>query len=183
MGPVWLNGWVFVYELSSCGFEPCCSQLLFDKEKYRYSNSYTVTGKSNLRNLLEKETNNLFQKNLKEKVFQPKRTFANGSIDFEVLYQDESWCIANHTRECICQNKDDDKMSLILGTTWESDLSVPAGSGKKLIINDKGSAKGLFLEGLQKCFVGVTNSVHYHKEINSAHFGNWWFFQVFQQKV
>ena len=74
-------------------------------------------------------------------------------------------------------------MTLILGTTWESDLSVPAGSGKKLIINDKGSAKGLFLEGLQKCFVGVTNSVHYHKEINSAHFGNWWFFQVFQQKV
>ena len=26
---VWLNGWVFVYELSSCGFEPCCCHLNF----------------------------------------------------------------------------------------------------------------------------------------------------------
>ena len=27
--PVWLNGWVFVYELSGCGFESHCSHLLF----------------------------------------------------------------------------------------------------------------------------------------------------------
>ena len=26
---VWLNGGVFVYELSSCGFEPSCSHLNF----------------------------------------------------------------------------------------------------------------------------------------------------------
>ena len=26
---VWLNGWVFVYELSGCGFESCCSHLNF----------------------------------------------------------------------------------------------------------------------------------------------------------
>ena len=25
--PVWLNGWVFVYELSGCGFESSCSHL------------------------------------------------------------------------------------------------------------------------------------------------------------
>ena len=25
--PVWLNGWVFVYELSGCGFECSCSHL------------------------------------------------------------------------------------------------------------------------------------------------------------
>ena len=25
--PVWLNGWVFVYELNSCGFESCCFHL------------------------------------------------------------------------------------------------------------------------------------------------------------
>ena len=24
---VWLNDWVFVYELSGCGFEPSCSHL------------------------------------------------------------------------------------------------------------------------------------------------------------
>ena len=27
--PVWLNGWVFVYEVSDCGFQSCCSHLNF----------------------------------------------------------------------------------------------------------------------------------------------------------
>ena len=27
--PVWLNGWVFVYKLSGCGFESSCSHLNF----------------------------------------------------------------------------------------------------------------------------------------------------------
>ena len=27
--PVWINGWVFVYELSGCGFESSCSHLNF----------------------------------------------------------------------------------------------------------------------------------------------------------
>ena len=27
--PVWLNGWVFVYELSGCGFKPRCCHLNF----------------------------------------------------------------------------------------------------------------------------------------------------------
>ena len=27
--PVWLNGWVLVYELSGCGFESSCSHLNF----------------------------------------------------------------------------------------------------------------------------------------------------------
>ena len=27
--PVWLNGWVFLYELSGCGFESCCSHFNF----------------------------------------------------------------------------------------------------------------------------------------------------------
>ena len=28
--PVWLNGWVFDYELSGCGFESSCSYLILD---------------------------------------------------------------------------------------------------------------------------------------------------------
>ena len=28
--PVWLNGWVFVYELSGCGFESRCNHSNFD---------------------------------------------------------------------------------------------------------------------------------------------------------
>ena len=32
--PVWLNGWVFAYELSGCGFESRCSHLNF---RYRAS--------------------------------------------------------------------------------------------------------------------------------------------------
>ena len=30
--PVWLNGWVFVYELSDCGFESHCCHLKFGKD-------------------------------------------------------------------------------------------------------------------------------------------------------
>ena len=25
--PVWLNGWVFIYELNGCGFESSCSHI------------------------------------------------------------------------------------------------------------------------------------------------------------
>ena len=25
--PIWLNGWVFVYKLSGCGFESCCCHI------------------------------------------------------------------------------------------------------------------------------------------------------------
>ena len=32
--PVWLNGWVFVYKLSGCGFESCCSHLNFRHRVY-----------------------------------------------------------------------------------------------------------------------------------------------------
>ena len=28
--PVWLNGWVFVYELSGCGFNSSCSHSIFE---------------------------------------------------------------------------------------------------------------------------------------------------------
>ena len=31
--PVWLNGWVFVYELSGCGFKSSCSHLTFTCSK------------------------------------------------------------------------------------------------------------------------------------------------------
>ena len=27
---VWLNGWVFLYELSGCGFESCCCHLIWE---------------------------------------------------------------------------------------------------------------------------------------------------------
>ena len=27
--PVWLNGWVFIFELSGCGFDSCCSHVNF----------------------------------------------------------------------------------------------------------------------------------------------------------
>ena len=31
--PVWPNGWVFVYELSGCGFESCCSLPVYHHHK------------------------------------------------------------------------------------------------------------------------------------------------------
>ena len=39
--PVWLNGWVFIYKLSGCGFKSCCSHLnralKFPKSKFSVS--------------------------------------------------------------------------------------------------------------------------------------------------
>ena len=31
--PLWLNGWVIVYEISGCGFEPSCSHFCFSFAK------------------------------------------------------------------------------------------------------------------------------------------------------
>ena len=38
--PVWLNGWVFIYELGGCGFESCCSDPI---KKPTLIKSYKVT--------------------------------------------------------------------------------------------------------------------------------------------
>ena len=46
--PVWLNGWVFVHELSGCEFESCCSHLnfgfrtCFDQGVPSHSGNYRV---------------------------------------------------------------------------------------------------------------------------------------------
>ena len=32
---VWLNGWVFIYELSGCGFKSCCCQMFISPENIR----------------------------------------------------------------------------------------------------------------------------------------------------
>ena len=53
--PVWLNGWVFVYELSGCGFESRCSHLnfrfcaSFEQGVPWYSGNYRVWIHSNMR--------------------------------------------------------------------------------------------------------------------------------------
>ena len=45
---VWPNGWMFVYEVSGCGFEPCCSHLNFrycpclEQEVHWHSAKYRV---------------------------------------------------------------------------------------------------------------------------------------------
>ena len=52
---VWLNGWVFVYELSGCGFESRCSRLhlrysaCFEQRVSRHSDKYIVWNHSETR--------------------------------------------------------------------------------------------------------------------------------------
>ena len=44
--PVWLNVWVFVYELSGCGFESSCSHfnsLNIAKKKFSHNTAKNLT--------------------------------------------------------------------------------------------------------------------------------------------
>ena len=40
---VWLNGWVFVYKLSGCGFEPRCYHLREYCEQLKMVDKFTIT--------------------------------------------------------------------------------------------------------------------------------------------
>ena len=57
---VWLNGWVFVYELSGCGFESSCSHLnfrfstCFKQGVPSHSGNYRVWIHSEMRTWLDK---------------------------------------------------------------------------------------------------------------------------------
>ena len=51
---VWPNGWVFVYELSGCGFESRCSQT-------KYTTSFfTLLDKKQLKNLQKQQLQKTF---------------------------------------------------------------------------------------------------------------------------
>ena len=61
--PVWLNGWVFVYEPSGCGFESGCSHLNF---RFRTSFEQGVPWYSgNYRVLIDSETRTWRGKNMR----------------------------------------------------------------------------------------------------------------------
>ena len=96
------------------------------------------------------------------------------ALQYEIFYQDESYCNANHTRQYIWQKDDDnDDVNDLLGDTkWKGGLKVPTGAGQRLIINHIGSCN-VFLEGCGECFVGKKGTVDYHKEVNHVHFENW----------
>lgn len=76
----------------------------------------------------------------------------------------------NHTRNIVWQLKDV-KETFIEDKSANGGINVPCGSGRRLIINQLGSG---FLQNCGECFVGVTDSADYHKEMNSMHFENWW---------
>ena len=60
--PVWLNGWVFLYELSGCGFESCCSHFNF---RFRSCFEQGVPWNSgNYRVLIHSDTHTWHAKNI-----------------------------------------------------------------------------------------------------------------------
>ena len=63
--PVWLNGWVFVYDLSGCGFESSCSHL-----NLRFRNCFeqgVPWHSGNYRMWIHSETRTLHDKNIQSK--------------------------------------------------------------------------------------------------------------------
>ena len=65
--PVWLNGWVFVYEISGCGFESCCNHLsltygaCFEQGVPEHSGKYRVWIDSKTRTWHDKNIQSLFK--------------------------------------------------------------------------------------------------------------------------
>ena len=65
--PAWLNGWVFVYELSGCGFESSCSHFTF---RFRACFEQGVPWHSgNYRVWIHSETRTWHDKNIQLKLF------------------------------------------------------------------------------------------------------------------
>ena len=90
---------------------------------------------------------------------------------YNIYYQDETWCNANHTREYVWQTET--SYDLLSQISYSGGLDVPQGQGQRLIINNIGSVDG-FLEGCGECFVGVKDCADYHKEMNGVHYEKWW---------
>ena len=83
--PVWLNGWVFVYELSGCGFESRCSHLNF---RFRACFEQGVPWHSgNYRVWIHSETRTWHDKNIQTKVFMLTTSGKQNSINCEHITQ------------------------------------------------------------------------------------------------
>ena len=72
---------------------------------------------------------------------------------YNINYQDETWCNANHTKEYVWQKEHEEKS--LIDLIWKGGLKVQSGNGKGLIINHfgYGSSKGFF-QDCGECFVG-----------------------------
>ena len=73
--PVWLNGWVFVYELSGCGFESSCSHLKEITLKLQtVFNSWMTKGLQKLSKKKQKLCDNFFKSKINENEKKYKTT-------------------------------------------------------------------------------------------------------------
>ena len=92
--------------------------------------------------------------------------------NYQIFYQDESFCNKNHTKEFTWQLEQQTK-TLIQDGSANGGLNVPSGAGRRLILNQLGSELG-FLQRCGECFIGTKKTSDYHCEMNSQHFEEWW---------
>ena len=77
--PAWLNGWVFVYELSGCGFESSCSHFTF---RFRACFEQGVPWHSgNYKVWIHSETRTWYDKNIKSNLIESPAIKANRTAD------------------------------------------------------------------------------------------------------
>ena len=82
-----------------------------------------------------------------------------------IFYLDETWCNQHHTVEKVWQDDE------------TGPKEPPSGKGKRLIILHAGSEHG-WVPGADLVFVGKKDTRDYHGEMNSAHFEEWWEYQL-----
>ena len=93
--PVWLNGWVFVYEWSGCGFESNCSHLnfrhrtCFEQGVPWHSGSYRIWIHSEMRTWLDKNIK-LYLILYRRKWYRNSffvELFDGGNVSFVILHK------------------------------------------------------------------------------------------------
>ena len=111
-----------------------------------------------------------------------KEAYSYRSKKFPIFYLDETWRGSNHARNFgwvekvdkhSCFDSYNDYRSSVQQVFGErGGFARPTGPGKRIIILHIGNKDG-FLEGAMDCFVGKTGCNDYHKEMNAAHFNEW----------
>ena len=94
-----------------------------------------------------------------------------------IVYQDETWCNTNHTKDFVCQTRDD-TVGLLKCFKYQGGLNVPSGKGGRLTMPCRNQSWVFAWLLTLFCWKQQIREL-YHKEINAKYFEGWWELSLF----